>query len=112
MDPSSELSLSLCFPGPLLHAHSATSAPPAEYESDMAFLQQCSQDELVQLLRSDGRRQVRPGSNAAAAAAACCCCRCPALTLARAPLFHDNSQALLQLFLSPLPCPHRRRSAC
>lgn len=25
----------------------------------MAFLQQCSQDELVQLLRSDGRRQVR-----------------------------------------------------
>lgn len=29
----------------------------AEYESDMAFLQQCTQDELVQLLRSDGRRQ-------------------------------------------------------
>lgn len=40
-------------------AHALALVCPAEYESDMAFLQQCSQDELVQLLRSDGRRQVR-----------------------------------------------------
>jgi hypothetical protein len=34
-----------------------TNFDPSEYETDMAFLQQCTQDELVQLLRSDGRRQ-------------------------------------------------------
>lgn len=30
---------------------------PADYEADMGFLGSCTQDELVQLLRSDGRRQ-------------------------------------------------------
>lgn len=34
-----------------------TNFDPSEYEADMAFLQQCTQDELVQTLRSDGRRQ-------------------------------------------------------
>lgn len=31
--------------------------PSAEYETEMGFLQNCTQDELVQMLRSDGRRQ-------------------------------------------------------
>ena len=30
---------------------------PAEYEGDVQHLQSCTQDELVQQLRSDGRRQ-------------------------------------------------------
>lgn len=34
-----------------------TNFDPAEYESDIHWLQQVTQDELVQILRSDGRRQ-------------------------------------------------------
>lgn len=34
-----------------------TNFDPAEYEADIPWLQQVSQDDLVQILRSDGRRQ-------------------------------------------------------